>query len=323
VQQAAGKYEPLARHLRHAGALLALAALLTAGCKNDKAGEATAAAREPAGQAARWHRLVVAGGSTTETLFALGVGDRIVAVDTSSFYPQAETAKLPKIGYHRALSSEGILSLRPDAVLVSNEAGPPAALAQVRRAGVHVEVIPAEPSVAGAVHRLRHLAGLFDKKARGEELVARVEADLEAARKVVAARARRPRVLSLYTRGPGTILVGGTTTPAAEMIGLAGGDSVVPFEGWKPMVAEAVATANPDIVVVTTRGLQSIGGMDALFALPGVPLSRAGKEKRVVVMEDLLFSGFGPRLGQAVLELAQGFTAQRSASVEGVAGGPR
>ena len=284
-------------------ALLALA--FTPACS--RGGKAPEKATVDAGSDRGWRRVVVTGGSNTEALFALGLGDRIIGVDTSSQYPTAETAKLPKIGYHRALSAEGILSLKPDVVLVSTEAGPPTALAQVRSAGITVEVIATEPTIAGAQGRLRHLARLFGKEAKGEELITGMNADLAAAAKLVAARTTRPRVLAVYARGANTVMAAGAKTPASAMIELAGGENVATYEGFKAIVAESIVASNPVLVLATTNGLTSVGGADGLFALPGLALTSAGKQKRMVVLDDLLLFGFGPRLGHAVLQLATAF----------------
>jgi iron complex transport system substrate-binding protein len=112
-------------------------------------------------------------------------------------------------------------------------------------------------------------------------------------------------VLFIYARGGGTLMVGGTGTPAAAMIRLAAGENAVSaFDGFKPLTAEAVTTAAPDVILVPSRGLATLGGVDGLVAQPGIALTPAGKARRVVAMDDLLLLGFGPRLGSAVRELA-------------------
>ena len=95
----------------------------------------------PQAEAPRSSRIVALGSPVTETLYALGVGDRVVGADLSSQHPAA-TAELPKVGYFRQFSPEGVLSLTPDLVLASDAAGPPVALERLRGAGLRLEVLP-------------------------------------------------------------------------------------------------------------------------------------------------------------------------------------
>ncbi|MDX2170925.1 MAG: hemin ABC transporter substrate-binding protein [Deltaproteobacteria bacterium] len=250
-------------------------------------------------------RLVTAGGDITEIVFALGAGDRVVAADTSSVYP-ATAAALPKVGYQRQLPAEGILAMAPDLVIVSDEAGPPAALAQLRDAGVRVEVIAADDSPDGASAKVRHVAALLDRNAAGETLIADMQAGLAQARADRAADSSAPRVLFVYARGAGTLMIAGRNTPADAMIGLAGGrNALADVEGFKPLTAEAVVAAQPDAVLMLARGVESLGGADAIWAQPGLAETPAGTRRRLIVMDDLYLLGFGPRLGDAARDLGR------------------
>ncbi|MBX3204510.1 MAG: hemin ABC transporter substrate-binding protein [Labilithrix sp.] len=246
-------------------------------------------------------RIVSVGSAVTETLFALGAGDAVVGVDTSSLFPDAAT-KLPKVGYQRTLAAEGILSLRPTLVLVSDEAGPPAVLEQLRSAGVRLEIVGAELTVDGVkarVHRIAEVVGRDPSK-----VLAELDADLTRARVEREKSTTHPKVLVLYARGGGTLQVFGRNTTAETMVRLAGGENAVTgFDGTKPLTPEALAAAAPDVIVIPSRGLESLGGVDALLKVPGVATTPAGKTKRIVPIDDLLLLGFGPRTGKAALEL--------------------
>lgn len=250
-------------------------------------------------------RIVSLGGSVTEIVFALGVGDAVVGVDASSLYPEAAQNR-PDVGYVRRVPAEGVLSLEPTVVLASEATGPPETLDQLRSAGVDVHVIPEESSVDGARAKIRAVASVLDREAEADRLIQTMEEDLEEARRLRASVDRAPRVLFIYARGAGTMQVAGRGTSAEAMIELAGArNAVTGFDGFKPMSAESVAAAEPDVLLMLDRGLESIGGVDGLLEQPGIALTPAGENRRIVAMDDLLMLSFGPRLGDAVRTLTQ------------------
>ena len=249
-------------------------------------------------------RIVAIGGSVTEIVYALGAGAHVVGVDTSSTYPEAATT-LPHVGYQRRLSAEGVLSLQPDVVLVSAEAGPPVALRQLESASLNIFMIPNSYTIAGVEAKIRLVAQALERAEEGERMVQTLGRDLAVAQAVVHQIRSRPRVLFIYARGLGTLYVSGRGTAADAMIRLAGGvNAVTEYESFKPFTAEAVVAAAPDVLLMLARGLDSIGGAEGLLKLPGIALTPAGKQRRIVAMDDLYLTGFGPRLGQAVHELA-------------------
>jgi iron complex transport system substrate-binding protein len=246
-------------------------------------------------------RIVSIGGAVTETVFALGAGHEVVAVDTSSVYP-AETARLPKVGYQRTLSAEGILAQSPDLVIVSEEAGPPTALEQLRNAGVRVERMPPAKTPDQAVERITAVGIALDRPAASHAVRMR--------REVAAALARvppdRPRFILVYARGAGTLMVAGSDTGGSAMVELAGGRNAIrEVQGFKPLSAEILIEAAPDVIVVPARGLETIGGEAGMLALPGVSETPAGRNRRIVAFDDLLLLGFGPRLPGAIDELSR------------------
>ena len=245
------------------------------------------------------------GGPVTETVYALGAGNEVIGTDTSSVYPEAAT-KLPQVGYQRTLAAEGILSLQPDLVLATDEAGPASVLDQLRAAGVQVVLVPSEHSVAGAQAKVRAIAAALGREAEGDKLAAEMATQAEEAQTFLAKTSARPAVLFLYARGTATLNVAGRNTAADAMIALAGArNAVTGYEGYKPLTAEAAVAAAPEYVLMMDRGLSSVGGRDGVLAQPGLALTPAGQNKRVVAMDDLLLLGFGPRTGQAILELAR------------------
>lgn len=251
-------------------------------------------------------RLVVAGGCMTEIVFAFGQGDKVVGVDSSSIYPEAATG-LPQIGYLRALSSEGILGLSPTLVLTTRDAGPPHALEQIEQAGVRVAKLDGSPTQEACRQRIHEIGKLFNRPHEAKILVEKLDGELAGANRYAEKAAAVPaRVLFVYARGGGILNVSGKGTAADAMIQLSGArNAITEFEGYRPLTPEAVVTAAPEVILLTTRGLESVGGPEGLFAQPGLALTPAGRHRRFVALDDLYLLGFGPRLGEAVLELCQ------------------
>lgn len=249
-------------------------------------------------------RIITVGASVTETVYALGEEQRLVGADTSSVFPEA-AEMLPRVGYARQLSAEGILSLQPTLVIATEDAGPPAVVAQIEAAGVPVLRVAASQDVESAAHRISEIGDRLGAQEKASQAIAAMQREIDAARERISSSASQPKVLFIYARAGGTLNVSGRETAAAAMIALAGGHNAIDaFAGYKPLTAEAVVSAAPDVILLTSRGLEEIGGVDGMLKQPGIGLSPAGKARRIVAMDDLLLLSFGPRLGQAVRELS-------------------
>jgi iron complex transport system substrate-binding protein len=252
-------------------------------------------------QSATPSRVVTLGGSVTEIVYGLGQGDRLVGDDQSSLYPEAAT-KLPRVGYYRAVPVEGVLSLKPDLVLASEQAGPPDALKRLAGVGVRVVTVPDAPSVDSLKARVRAVADALGVAAAGERMVDDITQELARAEALPATRAR---ALMLINR-TGTPQGAGRDTAASEVMHLAGLDNVLQGQqGYKPLSAEAVGALAPDLIVVTQASLEATGGMEKFLRLPGIAATQAAAKRRVVVMDDLLILGMGPRLPVALTQLKQ------------------
>lgn len=251
--------------------------------------------------AAEPSRVVSLGGSVTEIVYGLGEGDRLVGDDLSSLYPEAAT-KLPRVGYYRAVPVEGVLSLKPDLVLASEQAGPPDALKRLAGVGVRVVTVSDAPSVDSLKARIRAVAEALGVAPAGERMVDEVTRELARAEAIPATRAR---ALLLLNR-TGTPQGAGRDTAANEVMHLAGLVNVLDGQqGYKPLSAEAIGALGPDLIVVTQASLDAGGGMEKFLAQPGIAGSQAAAKRRVVVMDDLLILGMGPRLPLALTQLKQ------------------
>lgn len=257
-----------------------------------------------AAQNLRTQRIVTLGGAITETVFALGAGAHVVGVDKSSTFP-ASVNRLPNVGYFRQAGAEGILALSPTLV-IADTGSSPSTIAQLRSAGTRVVLMPVGESADIAVTRIRRIGVLLGVPAQADSLALFVTRGVARAESEARARPTHPRALFVYARGVGTLFVAGMHTGAAEMLRLVGAVNVgSTFEGYKPFTAEAVATSGADVIVVPERGLASLGGIDALLALPGIAQTPAARARRVVTVDDGLLLGFGPRLPEAIQTLSR------------------
>lgn len=242
------------------------------------------------------------GGAITEIIYQLGKQHCLVGADTTSTYPK-EASELPMIGYQRQLSAEGILSLKPDVIIHSNQAGPPSVLEQIDQARIKRVVVSDEPSLDGVYTKIQAVAKVFDAKDKGDVLIAGLEQDAGTLQNADA----KPNVLFMMQHGGSAPMAGGKGTAADAIIALAGGNNVIEFDRYKPLTPEALASLNPDIIVTTDDSLKQLGGVEGFLATPGLKLTKAGQKKNVVPMDALLILGFGPRTIEAAQELSKAF----------------
>lgn len=253
--------------------------------------------------AAAPQRIITVGGAVTEIVYALGAEDLIVGSDTTSYFPPA-AAKLPKVGYMRALSAEGILSLRPDLLIVTEDAGPPPVLHQLDTAGVRMLRLKSGRSVADVEDSIRRLAKVLERVSEGADLLAKLTRDKATLSRMVAGGGKSQRVMFILQHGGGAPMVAGGGTAADGIIRLSGAENAVAgYGGYKPLTPEAAVALRPDAILITDQGLKQAGGRDALLAVPGLALTPAGRHGRVYSMDALLLLGFGPRTVEAAMAL--------------------
>lgn len=247
-------------------------------------------------------RIVSANGTLSEILVGLGLENQIVGVDVTSTYP-ASLEKLPKIGHNRTIAAEGVLALNPDVIIYTDQSMiSPAVVKQLNSTGKKVVEFKHELSKEGAIKLIRDVGAYFNAKPAAEKMVKNLEADLAKIPKNTSAK----KLLFIYARGTGTLMVSGTGTSVDKMFILSGYKNAVQgFTDFKPLTSEAVVAANPDVLVLFSSGLESLDGMDGLLKVPGIALTNAGKNRKVITMDGQLLTGFGPRLGKAALELYQ------------------
>lgn len=259
-----------------------------------------------AGATLATERIISADSALTEIVYALGEGERLVGVDTTSRYP-ADATVLPQVGYKRALAAEGMLSLSPTWLIASQDSGPPIVMEQMRGAGVPVLITSAAPSLAAVEEKISKVAQQLGKEARGQQLWQQVQAEV-AAVKARSANVETPlKVLFILSTSGHGLMVGGAGTSADTMLKLAGAENAAAgVEGYKIMTPEAIIAAQPEMVVVMRGGRTEISA-DELFADSALALTPAGKSRRFLAMGGAYMLGFGPRIGQALADLNRAF----------------
>ncbi len=256
-------------------------------------------------------RLISLGGGLTEVVFALGAENQLVGTDTTSLYPVA-AQQTPKVGYLRSLSAEGLLSLRPTSLVASSDAGPPVVLDQLRSARVRVELVPIDHTWAEVQRKVQAVGRATSKMAESRLLQDRLETEWQDSLSFIAAYkpARPPRVMFILSHS-GSPMVSGSGTAADAVIRFIGARNALSgFQGYRPMTAEAVAAASPDVVLLTTQGLEAMGGAEPFWSRPEWRLTSAWRQRQsretLIHRDALELLGFTPRLPGLVRDLHEG-----------------
>ncbi|MFI2744640.1 hemin ABC transporter substrate-binding protein [Zhouia sp. PK063] len=244
-------------------------------------------------------RIVSLNGTLTEILCDLGLQKNIVAVDVTSVYPASIKEKTTNLGHVKNLSMEALLKQKPTQIVaIENEISDPVKQ-QLATLQIPIHYYHMEYSVAGTQQLISQVAEDINSN-KASALLKKIDQAVVNVQKFK----KSPKVMFIYARGAGTLLVAGTHTPTSSMIGLAGGtNAVTQYEGYKPLTAEAVAQANPDILLLFDSGLQSLNGIEGLKNIPGINTTTAVKKEQIISMDGLLLTGFGPRVGEAIQQL--------------------
>ncbi|WP_436120889.1 heme/hemin ABC transporter substrate-binding protein [Phyllobacterium sp. LjRoot231] len=266
-----------------------------------------AIAEEITGRIPDASRVVSIGGSITEIIFDLGEESRLVGRDTTSIYPEAAN-KLPDVGYMRALSPEGVLSINPTAIIAVEGSGPKEAIDVLKKASVPFVFIPENYTAASVSEKIRIVGKALGVDAKAETLSAEVEKNLAAAQAETKDIKVRKRVLFVLSAAGGKIMAAGTRTAANGIIELAGADNVVTeYSGYKTITDEAILTAKPDVILVMDGGGPRTTTDADLLANRAIAATPAGQSKTIVRMGGQYLLGFGPRTAKAVHDLAKAF----------------
>lgn len=249
-------------------------------------------------------RIVAIGGPVTELIYLLGAGDRVIARDTTSTYPEAVN-DLPDVGYMRQLSAEGVLSVNPDLIVTRDTAGPAEAMDQLRAAAIPMVEVHDGFSPAAVVTAMREVGAALGLPDKGEALAQQAEADFDAlAEKTETGPVAR--VMFVLSNQGGRLNVAGAGTGADGLLSLAGGHNVMAeaFQGYKIVSDEAIIAAAPDLIVMMERtGTSELDDLrDGVMELPAIQQTPAGANQALIRVPPAAL-GFGPRTAHFALEL--------------------
>lgn len=262
-------------------------------------------------------------GSIAASAWALGFGETLVGKDQSTTFPGTEDIETVTSGGH-TVNAEAVIGVKPDVVITDGTIGPRDVIEQLRDVGITVVFVENDPSFAGAESLVQQVAAVYGAEAAGAQLAERIGDEVDAkiaeiAEMVPAAEGDRVRILFLYLRGnAGVYYMFGSESGADQLIQALGGVDVAGELGWtgmKPMTDEALVSANPDLILTMTGGIESVGGVDGLVQeKPAIAVTAAGEHRRVVDMDDGAVLSFGPRSAEVIDALARAIYAPASGS---------
>lgn len=275
-------------------ALLLIASVANSSCKNDtqSTNEETTTSTPVDNQ-----KIVTLSGAITETVAALGKSSEIVGRDVTSTFPADLTATdLGHVG--RGMTVEGVMATNPTLVIALEKEAGSEVLTKVKESGIKTEFVPQEYSVEGAKNLIKSVANLIGST-EFQPLLDKIDSDMAQVQPIE----KKPKVLFIYSRA-NMLMVAGAKTPMEAIINLAGGESAVTeFEEFKPLTPESLIQANPDVILMFDKGVEGLGGLEAVLKVPGVEQTNAGKNKKIISLDGGLLTNFGPRTGEAALEL--------------------
>ena len=250
-------------------------------------------------------RIVSVSKQITEMVFALGEGNKLVARDLTSSYP--DSAKLlPTVGYHRMLNAEGIISMQPDVVIHSNDIGPETVVAQLEKAGVNMKVFGGANSYDSAKLLLKDLANFFHVPERADSITKAMDTGMLQVKEAAKQFTDSPTVMIIHYGQANNVffVMSGRKGAGDRMIEMAGGKpAAYDAKGARQISAESVAVANPDVIIATDFGFDKLGGAEKIKELPGVSLTNAAHNNRIYRFEEHDLVYFGPRSPENILKL--------------------
>jgi iron complex transport system substrate-binding protein len=251
-------------------------------------------------------RIVCVSKQLTELMFALHQGDKVVGLDLTSTYPP-ETKNITRVGYHRHLSAEGIISLDPTIVIHQNDVAPPEVMPQVSKVGIPIKVYPSAVNLDSTKILIRMVGKDYGEDTAAERIIKKLDIDLAKADSIVKKYPTKPKVLIIhFGQQRNQYFVMGTRGTADAMLKLAGGVNAADTSSFRDLSPEVIAREQPDIILATDFGWDRLGGdIEKFKELPGIGLTPAAKNGKIYRIEEHDLVYFGPRTGENVLLIAE------------------
>ncbi len=254
-------------------------------------------------------RIIVLNDAIAEIVISLGFFENIIGRDATTSLEMLKA--IPKVSSGHDVSAESVLALSPTLIIGDTRSGPPEAIQQLRGAGVPILLAPEVWQLSEIAPRISLIADALGVTESGQKLLQDTQTQIDQALTKSKTNQINPRIAFLYVRGTASVfLLGGKGSGADEMIRAAGGIDVgtdLGLAAFTPLTTEAIVKANPDILIVLSLGLKSVGGIDGLLELPGIAQTPAARNRSVVVIDDDLLFSFGPRTGSLIVRLSESF----------------
>ena len=250
-------------------------------------------------------RIVVAGGSITEILFFLNESQNIVAVDTTSNFPE-EAKSYPSIGYVRSLSAEGVLSLNPTLIIGENDMGPKNVLKQLKKSKVELRILDEKNSITGIKDKIACIISILGKKQNESLANINLEKSISNLKKVSKVNSKKNiRGLVILMMQGTSPVVAGRNTSGEDFLKMVGSKNTMSsFEGWKPAGKEAILLSNPNFILITKRAIKNYGSLNSFLKESGIEMTEAARTQNVFSLDGMSFLGFGPRTINSGLEIS-------------------
>jgi iron complex transport system substrate-binding protein len=291
-------------------AVALVTAIALTGCANNQVGAVDISAvdvttsRIETTETPKFSKVIALANGSAEIIDSLGLKSILIGRDIASTEPALESVPVVTSGHQ--VVAEKIIALSPDLVIIDSSVGPTEAIASLKRAGIKVVQISEVWTVAGISEKVMEVASLLGVESTGKKLASLVESTIVSASKKISGS---PRVLFLYLRGGNSIyLVGGSGSGADSLLASIGAVDVGATPGSKPftpLTAESLIALKPDVILVMTKGLESVGGVSGLIELPGVAQTPAGKNSRIISVDDSLLLSFGARTPSLLTKMAE------------------
>ena len=249
-------------------------------------------------------RIVVAGGSITEILFFLNESENIVAVDTTSNYP-ADAKNYPSIGYVRALSAEGVLSLNPTLIIGENDMGPENVLEQLKKTKIELRVLDERNTIKGIEDKISCIASILGKDDNSTKNTS-LEKSVSKLKIISKANSKKNirGLVILMMQGTSPVVAGRNTSGGDFLKMIGSKNTMSSFEGWKPAGKEAILLSNPNFILITKRATKNYGSLNSFLKESGIEMTEAARTQNVFSLDGMSFLGFGPRTISSGLEIS-------------------
>ena len=250
-------------------------------------------------------RIITIGGSVTEIVFELGIGNQVVAVDQSSISPEKVT-KLPQVGYIRMISSEGILSLNPDIILTTTDIGPQKVVDQLKKSGVDLYIYDSAYNLDGIIALVENISNDLDLKSKGAEIIQNIGKNNRKVEKIKKKITQNSKMVFFMNPSIGSFTAAGEDTKANYLIQYLGGENIFSnqFKKYSKVTKENIINLNPDIILAgSTRNNNEEEILSLFYEKDEFNSINAVENKNVIFINMGKYLTYGSKFSQNVYEL--------------------